>query len=114
MGVATGGYHRWQPFFCAYLCIENLPSEEVMKFSAGGSFSMLFEALPRKPLALFDILLQEDKFVSPSVFFITLFWLVVNTDKRRSADCRTLPCRDDTAVFSYTYTYTYTHVCVHF
>ena len=40
MGVATGGYHRWQPFFCAYLCIENLPSEEVMKFSAGGSFSM--------------------------------------------------------------------------
>ena len=23
-----------------YFCIENLPSEEVMKFSAGGSFSM--------------------------------------------------------------------------
>ena len=45
MYVATGGHHRWQPFFCAYLCIENLPSEEVMKFSAGGSFSALFDLL---------------------------------------------------------------------
>ena len=33
-----------------FLCIENLPSEEVMKFSAGGS---IFNAV-------FDMLLQED------------------------------------------------------
>ena len=33
-----------------YFCIENLPSEEVMKFSAGGS---IFNAV-------FDMLLQED------------------------------------------------------
>ena len=30
---------------------------------------------------------------------------IVNTDIWRSADCRILPCRDDTAVFSYTYTH---------
>ena len=42
-----------------YFCIENLPSEGVMKFSAGGSFSVLF-----------DILIQRNW---ESVFLLIIF-----------------------------------------